>query len=107
MVPTLRSSGGSLLLKRTVGAVWEAFLPSLGEDRQARAGEIKSILSYLNSLMKTSLRMISEASLKIVEKMTVTLSDLASTYIVSSSLGQRSQTLALTLHHNDNIFEQE
>ena len=60
--------GGSLLLKSTVGAVWDAFLPSL------------------NSLMKTSLRIMSLASLKIVEKMTVTLSDLASTYMVSSSL---------------------
>ena len=56
------------MLKRTVGAVADALRPSL------------------NSLMKTSLRMMSEASLKIVEKMTVTLSDLASTYMVSSSL---------------------
>ena len=57
-----------LLLKRTVGAVADAFLPSL------------------NSLMNTSLRMMSLASLKMVEKMTVTLSALASTYMVSSSL---------------------
>ena len=55
------------MLNNTVGAVALAFLPSL------------------NSLMKTSLRMISLASLKMVEKMTVTLSALASTYIVSSS----------------------
>ena len=57
-----------LLLNKTVGAVALAFLPSL------------------NSRMKTSLRMMSLASLKIVEKMTVTRSDLACTYIVSSSL---------------------
>ena len=57
-----------LLLNSTVGAVAEAFLPSL------------------NSLMKTSLRMMSLASLKMVEKITVTLSALASTYMVSSSL---------------------
>ena len=56
-----------LLLNNTVGAVALAFLPSR------------------NSRMNTSLRMMSLASLKMVEKMTVTLSALASTYMVSSS----------------------
>lgn len=87
------SSGGSLWLNSTCGAVWLARRPSLNSYKQNRLNnsnknylEISEISKQtfdicLLTCMKTLPMMTSSSSLNTVLKTTVTLSFLASTYL--------------------------
>lgn len=94
------SSGGSLWLNNTCGAVWLARRPSLNSYKQITLnnntgiiGEFKAgggqewnfvyVFNCLLTCMKTLPMMTSSSSLNTVLKTTVTLSFLASTYLTN------------------------